>query len=156
MIFVTVGTQLPFTRLISSLDVWCSHTEEKVIAQIGHDNYLPKQLEYKDFYSHEEMTRFFQEADLVVAHAGMGTIISCLKMRKPLIVMPRMKINGEHRNDHQVDTAIAFKKKGMLNVAMTEPELFELLGTNIKPYMEDISDFANVELLDYLSRIIAN
>ena len=43
-------------------------------------------------------------AAAIVAHAGMGTILTALETGKRLLVMPRRAALGEHRNDHQLAT----------------------------------------------------
>ena len=50
----------------------------------------------------------------IVAHAGMGTILTALEIGKPLLVMPRRAALGEHRNDHQLATARRFADLGEL------------------------------------------
>ena len=45
MIFVAVGTQLAFDRLIKYMDEWAAVNSEKVIAQIAEGTYLPKHIE---------------------------------------------------------------------------------------------------------------
>ena len=60
---------------------------------------------------------------MVVAHAGMGTILSALQWEKPILVMPRRASLGEQRNEHQLATARHLSELGKINVAMDEAEL---------------------------------
>ena len=48
MIFLTVGTQFGFDRLVKAVDeaIERRFIQEKVYAQIGPGRYLPKQMEY--------------------------------------------------------------------------------------------------------------
>lgn len=106
MIFVTVGTQFGFDRLTKAVDVWASAQQRvECFAQIGGGDYEPRSMEWKRYLEPEEFERIFEECDLVVAHAGMGTIITALLKGKPVIVLPRLARFSEHRNDHQVATA---------------------------------------------------
>lgn len=105
MIFVTVGTQLPFPRLIDAMDAVAAATEERVVAQVG-----PEPRDWPHLEQHANLTpkRFeelFQEARLIVAHAGVGTILSAKRFGKPLVILPRRHALGEHRNDHQMATS---------------------------------------------------
>ena len=62
-------------------------------------------------------------ADAIVAHAGIGTILTALEIGRPLLVMPRRAALGEHRNDHQLTTARRFAELGKVKVAFDEVEL---------------------------------
>ncbi|HEY8747441.1 MAG TPA: glycosyltransferase [Tepidisphaeraceae bacterium] len=106
MIFVTVGTQLPFDRLIQTVERWairCGRND--VFAQIAPASaYQPKSIQWGHFLTASDCRRRIEEADLIVSHAGMGTIISGLELGKRLIVMPRRCDLHEHRNNHQFAT----------------------------------------------------
>ena len=109
MIFVTVGTQLPFDRLITAVDEWAAtNREQKVVMQSGKGDFSPLHCEACGYVEPTEWEKLFSEASFVIAHAGMGTILKCLDACKPLIVMPRQGSLGEHRNDHQMATASQF------------------------------------------------
>ena len=51
MIFVAVGTQLPFDRLIRSVDQWAGRSRHEVFAQIGPADYVPRNMPYARFIS---------------------------------------------------------------------------------------------------------
>lgn len=128
MIFVTIGTQAPFDRLIKAIDEIAPQLNgEKVIAQVFESAYQVKNLETVGFLSPDAFNELFNEARLVVAHAGMGTIISALTMAKPLLILPRLASMGEHRNDHQIATAKKMQDLGYVEVAFDDKELVEKL-----------------------------
>jgi len=130
VIFVTVGTQLPFDRLIESVDLWAkNHPEVEFIIQSGGGGFNPLHCEKKEFVSPVEWERLFSSADLVVSHAGMGTIIKSIDAGKPLIVMPRKASLNEHRNDHQLATAGQLKKIENIVVVDNEKEFYMALDT---------------------------
>jgi UDP-N-acetylglucosamine transferase subunit ALG13 len=95
------------------------------------------------------------EADVIVAHAGMGSIITALELSIPIIVMPRKADLGEHRNDHQIATAKRFLEQGRIHVAFDEIELTEKLDQldDLK-VLGDISSHASPGLLDTISAFI--
>ncbi len=106
MIFATVGTQLPFDRLLSALDMWASfHTEVPVVAQTGASTRRFRHLTCQPHLDQPGFAARMAEARVIVAHAGMGTILQAAEAGKPLILMPRRADLGEHRNDHQLATA---------------------------------------------------
>jgi UDP-N-acetylglucosamine transferase subunit ALG13 len=129
VVFLTVGTQLPFDRLVKAVDDWaCAHPEHDVLAQIGPTGLCPRFIEWQSSISPAECERRMRDASLVVAHAGMGTVLSALEHGTPLLVMPRRAALGEHRNDHQVATARWLAGVPGVGVASDELELELRLG----------------------------
>jgi len=127
-IFVTVGTQLPFDRLIAAVDRWALQHEAEVFAQTGRTALRPQHIAWRDFIDTAEANERIRTADLVVAHAGMGTILTRLETGLPMIVMPRQAALGEHRNDHQIATARRLSHLAGLWVASSEEELCERMS----------------------------
>lgn len=123
MIFVTVGTQLPFDRMIRTVDEWAGSCGADVFAQIGPGGYVPKHVRWARFLTADACKDRILNSRTVVAHAGMGSILTALQLGKPILVMPRRGDLGEHRNDHQVATARQFLAQGRIHVAFDEREL---------------------------------
>lgn len=124
MIFVTVGTQLPFDRLVAAVDDWAGAAPGRdVVAQTGPTALRPRHIQHAPFLGPEECRERMLAATAIVAHAGMGSILTALEIGKPLIVMPRRAALGEHRNDHQLATAQRFGGRGGVTVAFDEAEL---------------------------------
>jgi len=128
MIFVTVGMQLPFDRMMRAVDAWCEGSEQgkRVFGQTGRlsvDNFIPRHFPHAEELTPEEFDRRLTAARLIVSHAGMGTIISALTLGKPIVVVPRRAHLGEQRNDHQVATVKKFADRPGVFVSMTEREL---------------------------------
>jgi UDP-N-acetylglucosamine transferase subunit ALG13 len=118
MIFATVGTQLPFDRLIRALDEWAgAHAGTEVFAQIGRGLYKPRHMAWSHDLHPQEFRNRLETCDAIVAHAGMGTIISAIELGKRVIVMPRRAELGEHRNDHQLATVARLEHLQGLEVA---------------------------------------
>ncbi len=90
------------------------------------------------------------EAELIVAHAGMGSILTALELGRPILVMPRLGARRETRNDHQVATARRFRALGHVAVAFDEHELVEALDRGSRVVPERISDRASTQLIDAL------
>lgn len=124
MIFITVGTDKPFDRMMKIVDRWAGETGRKdVFAQIGEAGWQPLHIPFVEFLEPVEFKRRFAESSLVIGHAGMGTILSALLHGKPILVMPKMASLGEHRNEHQTATAKRMMELGNVNVAFDEAEL---------------------------------
>jgi len=127
VIFVVTGTQLPFDRLIRMLDEIAPQLDEEIVAQVNGSGYLPRHINTIDLLPPDEFDRLFSSARLIVAHAGIGTIITAMQQQKPVIIFPRIAALGEHRNEHQLATAAKMKEAGWVYVANTKEELAELL-----------------------------
>jgi UDP-N-acetylglucosamine transferase subunit ALG13 len=128
VIFLTVGTQIPFDRLVSAVDRWAGEDPgRRVFAQIGPTSVRPRHIEWCDFISPADCRKRLSDAELVVSHAGMGTILSALELGTPALVLPRRAALGEHRNDHQLATARWFEQIAGVTVAFDEAQLVERL-----------------------------
>lgn len=156
MIFVAVGTQLPFDRLIQAVDAWAGASSgRKVFAQIAAGSFTPRNIEWARNLPAEEFQAQLTRCQLLVAHAGIGSILSALELGKPVIVLPRRAELGEHRNDHQLATAKRFGARGLVRVAQNETELCQFLDQFETPAtMTRITGEATPELLQNLRQFI--
>lgn len=125
MIFLTVGTQFPFDRLIRAIDEAFDNglVGEEVFAQTGETSYKPRNFESVASLGKKVFDERLKQASSVISHAGVGTIITALDNNKPLLAMPRLKRFGEVVNDHQVAIARKFEELGHILVAYREDEL---------------------------------
>ena len=134
MIFLTVGTQFPFDRLVKAVDEAIGNNiiNEEIFAQIGESSYRPRNFEFVTSLDKGLFDNWIQKASSIISHAGMGIIMMALDNEKPLLVMPRLKKYGEVVNDHQVSIARKFEELGHILVAYQEenlPEKVKLLKT---------------------------
>lgn len=131
MIFLTVGTQLPFDRLVRAIDAWAGAAGGAggrgdvfgQIAEPGPAGYVPRNFEWVPHLDPQSFDARFAAAELIVAHAGMGSIIGALAAQKPILVLPRRAKFGEQRNDHQLATARRFAGRPGVTVCMEEADL---------------------------------
>jgi UDP-N-acetylglucosamine transferase subunit ALG13 len=129
VIFVTVGVQLPFDRLIGAVDQWAGkQAGHQVFAQIGASDQQPRNMQSQKFLEPDQFSEKCRQADLIIGHAGMGSILTALEFGKPLLVMPRRAALGEHRNDHQLATVERFSSLDNVHAAKDETELLAMLG----------------------------
>ena len=132
MIFLTIGTQEPFDRLVRAMDEWYGQSDrsQKLFGQIAelHENgYVPSNFEWVTRLSPVEYADRFAQADLIVSHAGMGSIITALHHGKPIVIMPRWAKLREHRNDHQLATVKRLGNRRGIHVADDEVQLAEVV-----------------------------
>lgn len=156
MIFVTVGAQMPFDRLTMAIDTWAkTKSDIKIFAQIGNSSYKPENIDWINHLEPNEYREYIKKSELVVAHAGMGTILSVLEIGTHLLIMPRRGIFHETRNDHQLATAKSFSAHNNIQLANDEYELQEKLSQwNIQESSASIGPHASEELLSRISSFI--
>jgi len=124
VIFVTVGGELPFDRLIRAMDAFAAaHPGEEVLAQIGASSLEPAHLHWVRLLERDDYAAAMARTELVVAHAGIGSVVTAGEYGKPIVLMPRRAALGEHRSDHQRDTAAHFVGRPGILVAENEAEL---------------------------------
>jgi UDP-N-acetylglucosamine transferase subunit ALG13 len=97
VIFVTVGTTLPFDDLIAAVDrlVETGAITEPVTCQIGHGNYVPLHCEHFGFTA--QIDDYLDRASLVVGHGGTGTVTGLLASGKPFVVVANPLGAGNHQ-----------------------------------------------------------
>ena len=86
----------------------------------------------------------------------MGTILSALTQQKPIIVVPRLASLGEHRNDHQMATAMRLNELGYVYVAYDKKQLKDLLLSKDLTPLKQIGSSASRSLIDSISDFINN
>lgn len=151
MIFCTVGTQAPFDRLIKIVDEIASEINEEIIAQVYRSNYIPKNFKTVDFLSPVEFNQYLSSARLIIAHAGMGSIISAMYHKKPIVVFPRIAKLGEHRNEHQMATAEKMEELGYVYVAYDQDQLKKMVFSELHP-LKELGAFASASLIDEIKK----
>ncbi len=119
MIFLTVGTQFPFDRLVQAIDriIGEGLISETVFGQIGRSACRPRNFDAVERMEKEKFGNHLSQASGIIGHAGMGTISMALDNRKPLLAMPRLKKYGEVVNDHQLGIAERFSELGHILAA---------------------------------------
>jgi UDP-N-acetylglucosamine transferase subunit ALG13 len=149
MIFITVGTDQPFDRMMRIVDKWArENNRSDVFAQIGEGGWEPKFIPHATLLEPAEFKKRFAAATLIIAHAGMGTILSALLQGKPILVMPKKASLGEHRNEHQLATARHMQAMGHVSVAFDEAELLASLNhLGELPSRKSIGPFASESLI---------
>ena len=163
LIFLTIGTHEPFERLVRSVDEWYGQAQisMKLFGQItekGAVEYSPKNFEATDRLTPLEYANLFEKADLIVSHAGMGSILTALSSGKPIVVMPRRGHLRETRNDHQFTTAKYLGDRPGIFVAKDEHDVAAVLDKAIASLSDKnvskISSYAEPKFTESLREFI--
>lgn len=162
MIFVILGTQkFQLNRLLEQLDKYIEGglIKEEVIAQIGNSDYEPHNFNYFRFLDKSEFEHYIENASLVITHSGVGSIITALNAKKPIIVFPRLEKYKEHVDNHQLDIAKAFAKKEYVLCCFEDDYLPDLIEKSMKfVFKEYVSQTEHIIKLiaDNLNKDVVN
>ena len=131
MIFVTLGTHHdPFPRLIEGLQALDA---DELVVQYGHSPAPLHASEAMQFLPFVDLVEQLESADAVVTHAGVGSILTCLRLGKTPLVVPRQRRLGEHVDDHQVELTRALAHEGKVIPVWDVAALPELVARAPRP-----------------------
>lgn len=120
MIFATCGTSpFRFDRMMHALEALPA---EDLNVQHG-PSPAPPCAVGNPFLGFGTMVELMEEADVVVSHAGVGSIMCALQAGHVPVVFPRLKRYSETVDDHQAELATALAKRGTVILATTPEEL---------------------------------
>jgi len=147
MIFVILGTQdKQFKRLLNEVEK--IETDEEIIVQSGYTKFTSNRMKIFDYLDMEEFDKYIKQADLIICHGGVGTIMTALKNHKVIISSARLSKYGEHQNDHQLQLLKPFSDNGFLLQLEDGDdinELYKLAKTfKTKDYIENNQKFIDL------------
>ncbi|WP_177257288.1 glycosyltransferase [Nitrosovibrio sp. Nv17] len=132
-IFLTVGSMLPFDRLVAAVDKWAEGQQKiEVFGQIGRTTSYPKNINFSTMISPSEYRSHIINSDLIISHVGMGTVIAAIEHNKPLILLPRRSELHEVTSNHQLETAQWLKNKPGIYIIDSEKEVAGMIAHNIE------------------------
>jgi beta-1,4-N-acetylglucosaminyltransferase len=130
VIFVVLGTQAyPFDRLLRELD----GVGEELVIQGGSSTFRPSGAEWFDYLEYPALVERVRAARVVVAHAGVGSIVTAATEGKRPIVVPRLKRYGEAVDDHQVPFARRLAETGIVTLVEDPAQLPGALAETPQP-----------------------
>lgn len=113
-IVVTVGSsqQFGFRRLIDRVTALVPQ-DAVVLWQTGSTNTEGFPHETIPYLPALELMAAMEEADVVIAHAGVGTALTAMLSGRSPILVPRLRTHGEHIDDHQLEIAAELGSRGL-------------------------------------------
>lgn len=158
MILVLLGTQNnSFHRLLEEIDKLIEKKviNEKVIVQAGYTKYESKNMKIFGLIPQNELNKYQKEADLIITHGGVGSIISSLKIGKKVIAIPRLHEYGEHVNDHQKQIVESFDKKGYI-IGINDVSQLENAIKKVAKFIPKKYEANNKKMLSIIEQFIDN
>ena len=144
-ILLTVGTT-KFDSLVRYVDLNFDLSQFKLTLQIANGEYIPTRFEY--FTYTDQIENYYQAADLIITHAGAGTIFRLLELNKKMIVIP----NLDRIDSHQIDIAEYMHKKGHARMILDFDDLKEAVSKVVQskflPFRKQ-DFFAANEIIDF-------
>ena len=132
MILLTLGTHpQPFERAVD----WALDLDDELVVQHGSTPARPDAggAKWHEFLDHDILGGLMACADLVICHAGVGTVMSALRLGRTPVVMPRLMEHGEHIDNHQLQITRALASRNYIIPCTERHELeaaMEIAHTN--------------------------
>ncbi len=151
--FATVGATLPFDRLVTYVGnaARAGLLPPDVIVQTGEGGARPEGLEAHETLPFDRVKEILDKAQLVVCHAGTGSLITALQRGCHVIAIPREYARGEHYDDHQSEIAAAFASRGLIQIAHDEAAFQDALR-RLPSRTPSQATTDPAELIDWLNR----
>lgn len=150
MIFIILSTQdKPFARILKEVDRGLSEgkIKDKVIVQAGYTKYECENMEILDLIPFDKFNDYIAQADLIITHGGVGSILSAIKLGKKVIAVARLAKYGEHTNDHQLQVIEKMAKQGYIIDGTDETKLIDKIVESKdfepKEYTSNTDNFIN-------------
>lgn len=115
---------LPFDRLVRAIDDFVADRPDvEAFAQIGETRHRPSHMQSRRLMTPAEYRRMFEQADVIVSHVGIGTVITASELCKPLVMLPRQMELQEVTSRHQQATARWLAGRPGVHIVASEAEL---------------------------------
>jgi len=161
--FVSVGNATqPFDRLIDAVLKIATRLPQPVVVQHGNTPFQGAQgCIARPFVEMWEFSLLVARAELLILHAGAGSVIHAIRAGKIPVIMPRRAKYGDHVDDHQLEFSRtlaeagkvvvaeepgdlagaveeALKLQGMPRSLATEPLMISLVSETLREYAESL------------------
>lgn len=117
MILVLLGTQNnSFHRLLEEVQKCIDEgtIKDKVVVQAGSTKFESDDMEIFNLIEQNKFNELIEQANIIITHGGVGSIVTAVKLGKKVIAVPRLRKYGEHVNDHQIQIVKDFNDKGYI------------------------------------------
>ncbi|WP_172582175.1 glycosyltransferase [Subtercola boreus] len=132
-ILVTLGTIRPyrFDRAVDAV-LRSLRAGDDVVWQLGATTRDDLPGDVHSELGFHELTQLASEADVVVSHAGVGSLLQMLELGKLPVLAVRSSRHGEHVDDHQSQIAVEMADRGLarlLDFSGSNEQNFETAST---------------------------
>ena len=126
-VVASVGTyHHPFDRFVDWLEPWADEQEAVVVFQHGSTRPLGR-ADNRTMMAPDELLEHYRRADVVVLQGGAGGVMDARRAGRIPIVVPRVPVDDEVVDDHQVVLSRRLAEMGLVHVAESRERLHRLL-----------------------------
>jgi UDP-N-acetylglucosamine transferase subunit ALG13 len=157
MIFVVLGTwEAPFTRPLVEIEQVARDglLDQPIVVQSGATSYQSTKLQLVPYFDKDELERMYEQAQFIIAQAGVGSIMLGLRKGKKVISVARRAQYDEHIDDHQLEILDVFSKSNYVlpwNAAGDLPQVLRRLAD----FAPAAYDFKQEQLSDAILAYLA-
>jgi UDP-N-acetylglucosamine--N-acetylmuramyl-(pentapeptide) pyrophosphoryl-undecaprenol N-acetylglucosamine transferase len=140
-VVVTLGSiNYDFRTLVEGLLRVLPHGAD-ILWQTGNTDTSGLGIDAVKFLPAADLLSAMRKADLVVAHAGVGSALTAMRSGHTPLLVPRRRFRGEHVDDHQVQIARHLVNRGIavacdaerLSPAITAAAASQCVATKVAP-----------------------
>jgi UDP-N-acetylglucosamine transferase subunit ALG13 len=101
--------------------------KDRIIVQGSSTKFSSKHFKITPYFQPEELDRLIDEADLIIAHGGTGSVLPAVKKGKKVIAVARYGNLNEHSDNHQVELLDALSAKGYIIPWYIDTKIVDIL-----------------------------
>lgn len=137
-VVVSAGTyHLPFNRLTEWMEPWTqAHPEVHVVMQHGPGKPLGG-AENHDVLPYAQLLTLCSAADAVVLQGGAGGVMDMRALRRIPIVVPRVPVDDEVVDDHQLIFTERAAELGIIRRVLTREQLWSAIDAELASAREN-------------------
>jgi UDP-N-acetylglucosamine transferase subunit ALG13 len=126
-VVASVGTyHHPFDRFVQWLEPWTTENHAVVVFQHGCTRPM-QESDNHEMFSPKELLDHYSSADAIVLQGGAGGVMDARKVGRIPIVVPRIPVDHEVVDNHQVVLCRRLADLGLVHVAESADDLARLL-----------------------------
>jgi UDP-N-acetylglucosamine transferase subunit ALG13 len=126
---------------------------EEVIVQNGYTQFESQYMDFRPFLTQDELTNLYLNARLIICHAGTGSMLKGIKLKKKIIAIPRLAKYGEVVDDHQLEIINEFSKLNYI-IPWTEDVSLKSLLSKVDSFEPEEYISRKKEIINYLNDFI--
>ena len=156
MVLVLLGTQVnDFSSLLVEVEKLVTNgtIDEEVIVQKGVTKYQSNKMQSFDLIPKDQIEYYKEQANYIITHGGVGSILSSIKMGKKVIAVPRLKEYGEHVNNHQLQIVEKFAEQGYI-IGVTDLSKLEEAVKGIPSFLPKEYKSNTDNMIDLIDKFI--